>query len=176
MVEHLRHILRCERGNAVVECAFVLPLMLLLSVGVVEVTNLLRLDRKVVAAAQTAADLVTQRRDVNDAQLNDILRAAELIFEPFPSAGHSVGIVGVRYDPDTGNPAVDWTKTKNGGSVPEAVTLSTGLGAPGEGVVVVRVTYTYTPMFFDFIMGSTEIEETAVLRPRRSSFVEGPTP
>ena len=61
-------------------------------------------------------------------------------------------------------------------SVPNVLTMVTGLGAPGEGVVVVRVTYNYSPVFFDFIMGATEIEETAVLRPRRSSVVEGPAP
>jgi len=176
MLTLIRHILRDERGTAVVEGAFVLPIMLVLFIGSVEVTNVLRLDRKVVSAAQTAADLVTQRREVSDAQLDDILTAAELIFDPFAPAGHSVGIVSVRYDPDDGTPSVDWTKSKNGGSVPNAVALAAGLGSPGEGVVVVRVTYNYTPIFFDFIMSSTTIEETAVLRPRRSSFVEGPTP
>lgn len=170
----IRHILRDERGNATVDLVFLLPIMLMLFVGVIEVTNVLRLDRKVVASAQTTADLVTQRREVSDADLDDILTAAELIFEPFPAAPHSVGIVGVSYDPDTGDPTVDWTKSKNGGSVPDALTLATGLGTPGEGVIVVRVTYRYSPVFFDLIMSDTDIEETSILRPRRSSVVEGP--
>ncbi|MEO3429710.1 TadE/TadG family type IV pilus assembly protein [Pelagibius sp. CAU 1746] len=169
-----RKIWRDERGTAVLEFGFLLPILLVLFIGVVEATNLLRLDRKVVASAQTAADLITQRREVNNAQLDDILRAAELIFEPFPAAPHSVGIAAVIYDPDTGNPTLDWTKSKNGGTVPNALALAAGLGGPGEGVVVVRVSYDYTPMFFDFVMSATTIEETAVLRPRRSSVVEGP--
>ncbi len=173
-MELARYIWRDERGTAVLEFGFLLPVLLVLFIGVVEATNVLRLDRKVVAAAQTAADLVTQRREVTDAQLNDILKASELIFEPFPAAAHSVGIAAVSFDPGTGNPTLDWTKSKNGGSVPDALTLATGLGEPGEGVVVVRVTYSYTPIFFDFVMGATTIEETAVLRPRRSSVVEGP--
>jgi len=172
----VRHIAGDERGNATVDFAFLLPIMLMLFIGVVEVTNLLRLDRKVVAAAQTVADLVTQRREVSDAQLGDILTAAELIFEPYPATAHSVGIAGVRYDADTGNPTVDWSKSKNGGSVPNALTLAEGMGAPGEGIVIVRVAYNYTPVFFDFVMSATSVEETAILRPRRSSFVEGPTP
>lgn len=173
-MSRLRKIWHDERGTAVLEFGFLLPIMLMLFVGVVEVTNVLRLDRKVVAAAQTAADLVTQRREVSDAQLNDILRAVELIFEPFPAVNHSVGIAAVSFDPDTGNPTLDWTKSKNGGSVPDALTAAAGLGAPGEGVVVVRVNYSYTPVFFDFVLNATDIEETSVLRPRRSSVVEGP--
>jgi hypothetical protein len=53
--------------------------------------------------------------------------------------------------------------------------VAQGLGQPGEGIVVVRVTYNYTPVFFDFILSATQIEETAVLRPRRSQFVQGPS-
>jgi len=170
----LGKLLRDNRGNATIDFAFLLPIMLMLFIGVVEATNLLRLDRKVVAAAQTAADLVTQRRVVNDAQLDDILTAVELIFEPFPVASHEVAIVGVRFDSGDGDPEVDWTKSKNGGSAPDALAQAVGLGAPGEGVVVVRVTYQYTPVFFDFIISQTQIEETAILRPRRSNFVEGP--
>jgi Flp pilus assembly protein TadG len=171
----IRHIAGDEGGNATVDFAFLLPIMLMLFVGVVEVTNLLRVDRKVVTAAQTTADLITQRREVSNAQLNDFLRAAELIFEPFPAAAVSVGIAGVRFNPNTGSPEVSWTKNQNGGSVPNALTVAQGLGQPGEGIVVVRVTYNYTPVFFDFILSATQIEETAVLRPRRSQFVQGPS-
>jgi Flp pilus assembly protein TadG len=163
-----------ERGNATIDFAFLLPIMLMLFVGVVEITNLLLVDRKVVAAAQTTADLVTQRREVNDAQLNDYLTAAGLIFEPFSTGAVSIGIVGVRYNSNTGAPEVDWTKSMNGGSVPNALTVAQGLGDAGEGVVVARVTYNYTPVFFDFVIGPTAIEETSVMRPRRSTYVEGP--
>ncbi|MGF1629619.1 MAG: TadE/TadG family type IV pilus assembly protein [Kiloniellaceae bacterium] len=173
-MESVRQILRDERGIAVVEFAFLLPIMLMLFVGVVEVTNLLRLERKVVSSAQTTADLITQRREVSNAQLNDILLAAELIFAPYPAAAVSVGVVGVRFHPNTGAPTVDWSRSQNGGSAPNALTVSQGLGQPGDGVVVVRVTYSYSPVFFDFILSPMQIEETAVLRPRRSSYVEGP--
>lgn len=168
------NILRDERGSAAVDMIVVLPIMLMIFIGVVELTNALRLDRKVVAAAQTTADLITQRREISDADLTDILRAAELILEPYPAAGHSVGIVAVQYDEDSGDPETLWTKSKNGGSVPDALTLAVGLGVEGEGVVVVRVAYSYTPVFFDFLLGQTTLEETTVLRPRRSAIVEGP--
>lgn len=166
------NILRDERGSAAVDMIVLLPIMLMVFIGVVELTSVLRLDRKVVAAAQTTADLITQRREVDAADLNDILRAAELILEPYAPAGHTIGIVGVQYDEDSGDPEVLWTRSKNGGSVPDALAVAAGLGAKGEGVVVVRVTYNYTPVFFDFIMGQTTLEETTVLRPRRSAIVE----
>jgi Flp pilus assembly protein TadG len=167
------NILRDERGSAAVDMIVVLPIMLMVFTSVVELTSVLRLDRKVVAAAQTTADLITQRREVSNADLNDILRAAELILEPYPASGHSVGIVGVEYDINDA-PQILWTESKNGGTVPDALVRAAGLGTEGEGVVVVRVTYSYTPVFFDFLLGQTTLEETTVLRPRRSTIVEGP--
>lgn len=163
-------------GNATVDFAFLLPIMLMLFVGVVEVTNLLRLDRKVVASAQTTADLITQQRSVTSGDVTDILRAAELVLEPFPTTSHAVGIAAVRFDDDTGAPILDWQESKNGGSVPNALTLAQNMGAPGEGVVIVRVTYNYSPVFFDFVISETSLEEISILRPRRSSIVEGPAP
>lgn len=174
MLARARHIVRDERGSALVDFGLLLPVLVALLVGTIELTNLLRLERKVVAAAQTTADLVTQRRDVSNAQLDDFLRASELILEPYPSSAIAVGIAGVRYNPATGNPEVMWTKSRNGGSVPDAETLAQGLGAKGEGVVVVRVAYSYVPLFFDFLLDPTTIEEVAILRPRRSNVVEGP--
>jgi Flp pilus assembly protein TadG len=167
------NILRDERGSAAVDMIVVLPIMLMVFIGVVEMTSVLRLDRKVVAAAQTTADLITQRREVSTADLNDILRAAELILEPYPPSGHTVGIVGVEYD-ENDAPQILWSQSKNGGSVPEALVVAVGLGTEGEGVVVVRVTYAYTPVFFDFLISPMTLEETTVLRPRRSAVVEGP--
>lgn len=170
----IQQIQRDERGTAAVEFAFLLPMMLMLLVGVIEVTNLLRLDRKVVTAAQTAADLVSQRREVSHAELDDFMRATELVIEPFPSSALTIGLAGVRYDVNSGDPEVAWTKNRNGGGVPNALLVAEGLGDKGEGVVVVHLTYNYTPTFFAFLLGKLELEETAVLRPRRSRQIEGP--
>jgi len=170
----LRNIWRDERGGAAVDMIVLLPIMIMIFVGVVELTSILRLDRKVVSAAQTTADLITQRREVSSGDLDDIVRAAELILEPYPASGLTVGIVGVQYNEDSGAAEILWTKSENGGSAPNALAVAAGLGAKGEGVVVVRGTYDYTPVFFDFIMGQTTLDETTVLRPRRSSIVEGP--
>lgn len=170
----LRHIASDERGSTLVEFAFLLPVMLMLFIGVVEMTNVLRLDRKVVAAALTTADLVTQRRSINHNELDDILRAAELIVEPFATSALSVGVASVRFHPDTGAGSVDWTKSLNGGSVPDAVAVAASVATPGESAIVVRASYSYTPLFFDFVLNPATIAETAVMRPRRSTYVDGP--
>src|SRR3546814_16233869 len=116
----------------------------------------------------------TQRREVSNADLNDILKAVELIFEPFPAAPHSVGVVGVRYD-ENGDPEVDWSTGKNGGSIPDAVSLAEGLGAAGGGVVLVRVTYDYSPVLSDVTVDANTTEQLTILQHRRSHVVGGPS-
>src|SRR5690606_24136559 len=170
IMQSLRHIVRDERGTALVEFAFLLPIMLMLFIGAVEMTNVLRLDRKVVSAALTTADLVTQRRSISSAEINDVLKAAELIVEPFSTSALSIGVASVRFHEDTGAGTVDWTRSLNGGSVPDATTVAASVATPGDSVIIVRASYSYTPLFFDFVMSATTIEETAVLRPRRSVF------
>ena len=176
MLSFARRLAADRSGNATIDFAVLLPVMLLLLIGVVEFTNMLRLDRKVVSAAQTTADLITQKRIVTDGEITDILRAAELVVEPFSSAPLALGITAVRFDEDTGAPEMDWQESRNGGSVPNALTLAQNMGPPGEGVVIVRATYDYTPIFLGFVVGQTEIEEISIMRPRRSAFVEGPSP
>ena len=52
--------LRCNRGAAMTEFVLIVPMMALMLAGAVEVTGLLRLDRKLQNAAYATADLSTQ--------------------------------------------------------------------------------------------------------------------
>ena len=160
--------LRCTRGTAMTEFILIVPMMTLMLTGVMEVTGLLQLDRKLQNAAYATADLATQNPKLNNTRLADIFTAADLVVQPYVNSGLAVGIASVVFDPDTGNPSVDWTESLRGGSVPEAATLAVGMGAPGESVVVVRANYTYTTLFGDFVFSGLDLEEVAFARPRRS--------
>jgi len=167
----LRRLRRCRRGSAMVEFVLVVPALVLLFGGVIEATNLLRLDRKLQNAAHATADLITQNPTLSNAQLANILTAADLVMQPFAPDGLALGISSVVFDPDDGDPQVDWTESQRGGDVPDAETLAAGLGPPGQSVVIVRATYQYTPVLGDLIFGSIPLEEKAFTRPRRSSTV-----
>jgi Flp pilus assembly protein TadG len=160
--------LRCSRGAAMTEFILIVPMMVLMLTGVVEVAGLLQLDRKLQNAAYATADLSTQNPSLNDTRLADIFAAANLVLQPYIDTGLSVGIASVVFDADTGAASVDWTESLRGGTVPDAATLAVGMGGPGESVVVVRANYTYVPLFGDFVIPGVPLEETAFARPRRS--------
>jgi len=163
--------LRCNRGAAMTEFVLIVPMMALMLAGAVEVTGLLRLDRKLQNAAYATADLSTQRPNLSDTRLADIFAAADLVIQPYIDQDLSIGISSVVFDPDDGSASVDWSESLRGGTVPDATEKAVGMGPPGDSVVVVRASYTYKPVFGTFVFGEIALEEIAFARPRRSSSI-----
>ena len=71
----------------------ILPLMLTLYLGGVEVSQGVAIDRKVTLTARTVADLVSQVSSINNAGMNAILKATAAVLTPYPTdngEGHGV--------------------------------------------------------------------------------------
>lgn len=163
-------LLRCRRGLAALEFALLLPVMLLLLCGVAEVTSLYGADRKIVQAAQSCADLVAQEKTIDGAKLDDIAEAVQLTLEPMPQANAAFRISSVVFDPVTGSPSVAWQRIVGAFSVtgkPTPTTSAAGLGAPGDSVIIVDLSYGYTPVFTSILPQGFTIDELAAARPRR---------
>lgn len=167
----LRRLMRDCRAAASSEFAVLAPVLLLLFVGSLETVNLVRVERKLVSAAQTAANLATLESEITTIGLDDVFRAAELVMEPFAAQPMTGAIASVHYDADDGTAATDWQDSMRGGAMPDAATLADGLGLPGESVVIVRLTYAYRPVLSGLVFGEASLVETAFARPRRAAFV-----
>jgi hypothetical protein len=90
--------------------------------------------------------------------------------DPLPAAGLSFRITSVEFDATTGAPGLGWDHTVGSFSAadhPNPITSAAGLGLPGESVVVVDLSYRYTPVFENVLPESFAITELAVARPRR---------
>jgi len=159
------------RGLAATEFALTLPFVLLFLPGATEITNLVLVDRKLVAATQTTADLVTQETQVTSGDLSDIFRAAELVMQPYDEADLRIGIANVRFDPDDGTPTLDWQAQRRAGSVVNPLAAARDLGAAGESVIVVSLAHRYRPVLGTLFIDSFELTESAFSRPRRSASV-----
>ena len=78
---------RDQRGMAAVEFALVLPFLLLLFLGSVELTRGIQVDRQVALTADTVTNLVAQYTTISKSQqMPDILNASVQIFPPYPSS------------------------------------------------------------------------------------------
>lgn len=159
------------RGVVAIEFALILPVMVVMLTGLIELSYLMMAERRVSGAAHSTADLIAQATDLNTSDLNDLFTAAALVMAPFDTADLKIGVSSVRFDDTTGNPSEDWNGAYNAGSVSNPTTLATGMGEAGSSVIIVTASYTYTPVLNAVLSGPYTLSETAITRPRYLPYV-----
>jgi Flp pilus assembly protein TadG len=74
---------RDRRGVSAVEFAMLLPLMITLYLGSVEISQGVGVDRKVTLTARTVGDLASQVSSINNADMTNLLNAATSVIAPY---------------------------------------------------------------------------------------------
>jgi Flp pilus assembly protein TadG len=185
MLTHLAHTLaglfsrrisqfaKDKRGVSAVEFAMLLPLMLTLYLGTVEVSQGVSIERKVTLTARTVADLVAQVATIDTAGINAALGAATAIMAPFPDSDVKVTVSVVQIDAN-GNTKVTWSSTKNGTAraVGSSVTIPDALKVPSTSLVFGEASYKYTPTIGYVVTGSINVADQIFMRPRLSETVQ----
>lgn len=147
----IQSFLTNEVGVAAIEFAMVLPLLLFLFVGMIEMTTALSYDRRVSKTGSSIADLVARSADVTNT-MDDIERAIAHQMSPYEDADIDVriGMVLVRGK----NPTIVWSwrnKNRTGwsqGSVPEGIEFAESMLTDGRYYVISR-----TSLEYNFILG-----------------------
>ncbi len=172
-----KNIILQDEGAAAIEFAFVMPFMLLLYFGLVDVTGLISKNRRVVSAAATMADLVGQQKTtILGGTIADEYNAVYVIMQPVPSADIRVEIFDYRTNASN-NIVLKW-KTGNNqgpscGGDPSTVGMSNLMTASND-VIIARVCATYTSAVASFmgnsIMSASTINlsQSISVRPRSS--------
>jgi len=159
-----------DRGVAATEFALILPILILLLFGTVEIGNALLLDKKVTMASQTAADLIAQQKVVTGRDITNIWAAIDNIILPYATDNTAYTVVSVVADED-GTQSIDWQQTRGGGEV-EKITIPAGMLGEDESVIIATITYQYTPVFGDLLFSDFNITDISYLRPRTVDSVE----
>ena len=161
-----------KRGVSAVEFAMVLPLMLTLYLGGVEVSQGISIDRKVTLTARTVADLVAQVSSIDTAGINAALGAATAIMAPYPDKDVKVTVSVVDID-SNGNAKIKWSSSKNGTAraVGSNVTLPGALNMPSTSLVWGEAVYKYQPSIGYVVTGAMNLTDQIYMRPRLSETV-----
>ncbi len=72
-----------QRGVSAVEFAMLLPLMITLYLGTVEISQGIGIDRKVTLTTRTVADLASQVSSINNADMTNLLTASAAVIAPY---------------------------------------------------------------------------------------------
>jgi len=168
-----RRFRRDRRGVAAVEFAMILPAMIALYLGLVDVTQVLSASRKASGVASAVGDLVAQSISIDDAGMDNIFVAASAMLAPFDPNTLTVVVTSIDADAD-GNATVGWSDALNAAprAVGAAVVLPEGLIEPNASLIMSEVTYAYESAVSELVTGgAVNTEDIFYLRPRRSLFV-----
>lgn len=157
---------RDERGMAAVEFALLLPVMVLMYFGAIELTQGFSADRKATLLARDIADMAAQATTLNSssgdsADVNMIFAAAAGVMYPF--TGPQMTLTGVVFKLSSTDNKVhaytDWSVASGGGTLRACGELKRtsvagngppaipdGLFAAGTTLMVADVTYIYKPI------------------------------
>lgn len=177
-LHRVRYLWVDARAVVSVEFAIVVPFMLLLYVGGVELGNGLAIGVKVSETAHTVADLVSRNACVTDSGLSTMLGASSVTIAPYSAGSVTVTVSEVSTDAN-GKATVTWSKALNGTPRPsgQQMTLPSALGTPSPAnmsLILGEVTYQYTPNLGYTISGTVPITDSYYLFPRVSSAVQYP--
>ena len=95
---HLIRLGRDQRGVSAVEFAMLLPLMITLYLGVVEISQAVGIDRKVTLTTRTVADLASQVQSITNTDMTNLLGASAAVIAPYDAAPLKVTVSEVYID------------------------------------------------------------------------------
>ncbi|WP_417772199.1 TadE/TadG family type IV pilus assembly protein [Stappia sp.] len=172
---------RETRAVAAVEFALVLPFMLLLLLGMIELDQAMTVDRKVSQVASSIADLVAQTDKLKESDIADLLKISGAILEPYPENNLKLVVASI-WIKDVNQPRVVWSRALNTSrwnanntppiQIPEGLTQD-----KDTYLIVTRAVYSHRPTFAAllkdvFSTDTIELSDTYYMRPRVSSEVE----
>ncbi|MGI9351723.1 MAG: TadE/TadG family type IV pilus assembly protein [Rhizobiaceae bacterium] len=176
--------LKDKKGIAAVEFALIVPILLLLFIGTLEISLAVAVDRKVSRISSAVADLVAQDSDYTAASMGQLTDIANRIMVPYDDTV-KISIVGVEID-ENGVAKVGWSFARNGGEKPAQGTIypiPEPIRIEETFLVSTKVTTDHSPAFsFLTFDGSTlkfddaaiELSEQMYLRPRKAGPVTCP--
>lgn len=184
VLRKLRQLRRDNRGVAAIEFALMLPVLVVLLIGSIEVTMKIWSTQKAEKLSVTLADVVAQSQSVSVSDLTKLTGSIDRIMDPFPFGTNGVVIISSVYRAqDTEDVKVNWQfKTSGSLSVvsklglegadadlPEDLTLN-----ERENVIVAEVFYKYKPVAPGLMFEETVIYRRAFFKPRLGALTEKP--
>lgn len=179
---------------AAIEFAIVVPFMLALLVGGVELGDGMAINVKVSATAHSVADMVTQNTSLSTASMQNILTGATAIIAPYPVNDSQLLVTVSEISSDAnGTLTLQWSQSYNGASFGsgrpslgssanyQPLSIPTSLNGTAGNVnnpnnqndqvsfIVSEVSYAYTPNLGYAISGTVVLRDNDWVFPRCST-------
>lgn len=157
-----------EKGISAVEFALIAPIMVLIYFGCIELSLLMRADRRVTATASSLGDLTARLVTVSDTDMQELFNAATVTMQPYSANNARMRITSV-VDSGDGQTRVDWSDAFNMTpyTANALITVPVGLVPSPGSVIVAEVEFAYESDLAFVLDGSRTLKDVFYLRPRR---------
>jgi Flp pilus assembly protein TadG len=180
---------KAQGGLAAVEFALLLPVMITLFFGVVEITLALLCRADVSIMVSAASDLIAQESTTTAADISNVYDAAGTVMYPYYSGGATgkptIRITSVIYNPvskSTTAGTVAWTCEQSGTGTLSPVTRNINDNVPlpqpimvaNGSVIMAEVAYSYNSPTTQVITGSINMSNVWYTKPRQVAQIPKP--
>jgi Flp pilus assembly protein TadG len=168
---------RDARATVAIEFAFALPLMLMMTLALYEVTEGVICYMKVVDVANTVADLVSlaPATGIGNTEFDNYYIAGQMVI--YPSTGSNLGfaVASVYFNSTGASPTVAWQIQRGGAAaITNATSFVNGLGSDYGSTVIVQASYTYTSVLDYFLTSPIVITSEVAESPRYALYPSNP--
>ena len=153
-------------GVAAVEFAYILPVLLMMTFGVIEATRAVIMHKRFQRATALIGDLISREETLGtnaatgNAALAGIMKAAEHTMAPYSYASLKIGVSAISANANTGATTVAWSYpyhsypvTACGGAKNIPGNEDHTMIANGNTAILVESQYTYTPLLSNLVPG-----------------------
>ncbi len=176
---------RDRKAASAIEFAVIVPLLLVMYLGTMELGQGIETNKKVARSASMIGDLVTQSTSLTKSELDGILVVGESILQPYYRSRPTIIITAIRLDNASPPVArVVWRRKIQNGStsgdkpVAETIVVPAQLRIAGTFLVKVETQLAYQPVItwsnstgYGRIFSQINMQEAYHLRPRLSAEV-----
>jgi Flp pilus assembly protein TadG len=167
LTHRLRHFGTARQGLAALEFAILLPMMVFLLFGAVELIDLLQTNRRVENTASSIADVVSRDNEVTDSEVTGMWRALELLMIPDNAADLNIRITSVSI-PDSSTATVIWSEGRGMSArvANSSVTLPANMMRAGTSIIMAETEYSYDSPIGIFMDAPMSLQHVVYRRSR----------
>ncbi len=172
ILSSLRKFVSNRGGVAAVEFSLILPMMLAIYLGGVEVGDGFAIDTRVTLVTHSVTDLATQFVTIDNQDMSTILNASSAIITPYSASNIAVTISEITTD-SNGRGTVTWSDSLNGTArvVGSVVALPISLQIKNISLILGEVSYSYTPALGYVMTGTITMSDSFYMLPRLSNSI-----
>lgn len=177
LAREIFRLARAREAVAAVEFALILPVMITLYLGSVELSSAITADNRVATVAGSVGDLVARsHQSISSGELNDYFAASANIMTPYSSAALKQ-VVSCLYVSKSGAVSIKWSQGYNGGTartVNATYPLPAELIAMSKGkyVIVAEAQLAYNPIMGYVFNKPFQLYHEDFHLPRFGNFIE----